>query len=133
MCHFARQFALAAITLLIAGCDREFQQSVSFKVTESDGTPIQNVPLRYYSEGLCKGSFKAAVTSDTGEATVTRQSIKGGVGVLLEEPSLCFESKGKWYAAWQEFIDPVEVERFSCVMQSAGLFICERLDPAGGI
>ena len=121
-------FALV-FSCFTTSCDRQFQQTVSFKFVNSAGDPRQGIAFWYFAEGSCKGQFKSAVSSGKGEASISRVAIRGGVGVLLEEPSLCIEHEGKWLVAWQEFIDPADDEKFLCKASSAGKFTCERLDP----
>ena len=128
MNRFVILFFLFAVASLATSCDKQFQQTVSVKFVSPSGKPLQGIAFRYYTDGACKGQFKSAVTSNSGEASISRVSIKGGVGVLLEEPSLCIKQKGKWYKAWQEFIDPAIEENFICVATSTGMFSCERLD-----
>lgn len=75
------------------------------------------------------GECKSAVSTISGEASISRVAIRGGLAVLLEEPSLCIEQEGKWRVAWQEFIDPATNERFLCTASASGKFSCQRLGP----
>jgi hypothetical protein len=129
---FVALFLVAAVTVMSVGCDRGFEQAVSVTVLGPSGKVLPNVALRYHSEGACTGTFIPATTSTDGVATFSRRATRGGVSVLLEEPSLCFEREGKWYAAWQEFIDPADRERFACGAAPGGDLYCERLSPGGG-
>jgi hypothetical protein len=119
------------MSMLVAGCDTEFEQVVVVRVLNSQSQTAREVSLRYYAAANCTGAYVAASTSPTGEARFSRKAIRGGVGVLLEEPSICVEQEGAWYSAWQEYVDPANQENFVCRFEQDRQLICERLQQGG--
>jgi len=117
---------LFLLFLLLAGCDKAFTQTVAIRITGGG-----ELPLRFYSGPGCAGEFIAITTSKQGEVSFKRTAIRGGVAVLLEEPSLCYEVNGKWLVAWQEFVDPADHSSFLCNRRSPLQLACEQL-PQGG-
>jgi hypothetical protein len=110
------------------GCDgsKPFQQFVRIGVAR-DGAPANDIHVRYHAERNCAGMYHEASTSLAGEAELTRTALRGTLVVLLEKPSICFLSDGGWYPAWQDVIDPADVEQFSCTSSGGGAFACERV------
>jgi hypothetical protein len=126
-----RSFVLVA-AVLATGCVAEFEQSISVRVVSEDGAPVPGVALRYYSERECQGKFETMTTAGSGEGSLIRSAFRGRLYVVLERPSLCFERKGTWQAAWQRTIDPANEEQFVCTVASDEVVVCKSHSNEGG-
>lgn len=100
-------------------------------VLNSENQGVKDFSLRYYAAANCEGDYVAGSTSPAGEARFTRRAVRGGVAVLLEEPSICRERGGVWRAVWQQHIDPANQENFVCRLELDSQLSCERLSQGG--
>jgi hypothetical protein len=118
-------FLADLLAIGLTSCGKEFQQVVSIRVSDASGKPSPAVALRYFSNPSCGGSFVSSMTDQRGEAEILRNAIRGTVAVLLEKPSICFRRGNTWHSAWQQAMDPMDHERFTCTRR-ANESVCKR-------
>jgi hypothetical protein len=102
------------LTIGIAGCDKQQQQTVSIWLSR-EAQPFSGADLRLHAQRDCQGPFQSAQTSAEGEAHFLRSVEIGGIGVVTDELSICVNLAGNWIPIFSSLHGPApEVLALKC-------------------
>lgn len=88
---------LIVVLIVVAGCDRRIQQVVLVDVSDWHEGPKA---FRLHSIVDCSGEFLQAIRLSRTKFEFRTDSTKGGIGVVTQELSLCYEVEGRWNQVW---------------------------------
>jgi len=95
--RYLRILVVVVSIFFATGCDTLITQKVLVNVGDWVGPPES---IRFHANIGCAGNYIEVMRSSDKTYAFTTDSIRGGVGVVTQELTLCFLSDGEWRPFW---------------------------------